>query len=58
MCCLGPSQGGLFASYISGEHGEWPAAFNAAVLTFLVALAYFGALLLLEVAFESGLSTV
>ncbi|POV96425.1 hypothetical protein PSHT_15135 [Puccinia striiformis] len=39
MCFFGPGIGTVFAGWITGEKGEWPVVFNAAVLT--VALACF-----------------
>ena len=32
----------LFAGWVTGEHSQWPPAFNAAVLTFAIALALVG----------------
>jgi len=42
LLMLSPSMGALFGGWVSSEHGEWPVAFNAVVLTFVVALGYGG----------------
>lgn len=42
MCFFGPGLGTVFGGWITGEKGEWPVAFNAAVLTIAMACLYFG----------------
>jgi hypothetical protein len=40
--CMSPSLGMLFGGWVTGEHSKWPTAFNAALLTFSIALAVVG----------------
>jgi len=42
LACSSPAIGSLFAGWVTGEHSEWPPAFNAAVLTFSIALLLVG----------------
>lgn len=42
LCFMGPGLGTVFAGWITGEKGEWPVAFNAAVLTLAMACLYAG----------------
>lgn len=42
MCLFGPGMGTVFAGWITGEKGEWPVVFNAAVLTLAMAFLYCG----------------
>ncbi|KNZ50920.1 hypothetical protein VP01_4175g1 [Puccinia sorghi] len=42
LCFMGPGIGTVFGGWITGEKGEWPVAFNAAVLTVAMASLYFG----------------
>jgi len=46
LCFMGPGIGTVFGGWITGEKGEWPVAFNAAVLTLAMACLYLGICLL------------
>ncbi|KAH9816621.1 hypothetical protein DFH28DRAFT_891197 [Melampsora americana] len=46
LCCLGIANGLLFGGWVSGEHADWPPAFNLAIMTSAISVGYFGASLM------------
>ncbi|EGG06834.1 uncharacterized protein MELLADRAFT_71849 [Melampsora larici-populina 98AG31] len=46
LCCLGTANGLLFGGWVSGEHADWPPAFNLAIMTAAISVGYFGASLM------------
>lgn len=46
LCCIGIANGLLFGGWVSGEHSDWPPAFNLAIMTAAIAVGYFGASLM------------
>ncbi|KAG0150815.1 hypothetical protein CROQUDRAFT_652080 [Cronartium quercuum f. sp. fusiforme G11] len=46
LICLGLANGMMFGGWVSGEHANWPPAFNLVIMTAAIAVGYFGAAIL------------